>query len=320
MNSLRLVAIITYRRPLYLDGCLKSLFLQSSSGPRILVLDNDINKTALPIVEKWMDKLPITYVQEPKKGAPAARNTALAHCKTGWLAFIDDDAVADKHWIKYARNALEKLPQNHSVGFIVGQSGLANPTSSAARAQYVFHQRWFHERIQGNVASPEILDTKNCLLNCSAIHRHGIAFDDRFVTDGSSGLEDTDFGKLLCQKGYQGLYERRMKVDHFEKDLYSGLLRKAYLRGVLRYRFDKKWKVTDPWIENAPNLRVYLPPYFRNLIIWKQYLRWVVRNLNNWSRESGLRVALTQELYLAFFNLGYFDERRKLKASHKAQS
>jgi glycosyltransferase involved in cell wall biosynthesis len=311
-NKLKLIAIITHNRPQFLNMSLSSLYKQSVALPPILVVDNDTNKTALPIVRKWRKRLTIAYVQEPKRGAPAARNTALTHCKSGWLAFIDDDAIAEKDWIKYACLSLEKLPEDHTVGFIVGQSGLANPDSLAAQAQYILHQTWFKERIKGTLARPETLDTKNCLLNCTAIHHHKILFDEQFVTDGSSGLEDTDFGKLLFQKGYQGHYANQMKVDHFEKDIYSGLLKKAYLRGVLRFRYDRKWNLTDTWIDNAPNMRLYSLPVLRNIAAWIRYVRRLVRNFDTWRRKKLLRLTLTQELYLVFFNQGYLDERRKL--------
>lgn len=309
-NNVNLICIITYKRPKLLNRCLESLYKQSEPLPKILIVDNDPNQSANVVFQQWLTHLPLTYTQEYQQGAPYARNKALSYCRRGWIGFVDDDSVVHKQWLKNAHLALINMPENHRVSFIVGKTLLENPTSLSAQAQYQLHTVWFKNKIHRGIADAETLDTKNCLLNCTAIHRHHLTFDNSFVTDGISGHEDTDMGEKLYKQGYIGLYQPKMVVFHHEKGLSSGLLKKAYLRGVLRYRFDKKWDLYDHWIEEAPDFKIFKPPYIQNMRRWKKYLRWIIKSRIRNRRGKDLVIALIQELFLCYFNQGYLDEKR----------
>lgn len=311
-NKLNHIAIITHNRPRLLDFCLQSLNNQTQKDlPPIILVDNDPQKSAQPVYKKWCTKLSITYVTESKQGAPYARNKAITYCQNGWLAFIDDDAMAHPSWVEAVTSALRNLQPNNKIGFIVGKVLLANPNSLAAQAQFLLHKIWFDSKINHFVAEPETLDTKNCVLNCRVLHQCKLVFDNTFVTDGISGHEDTDMGKKLEQFGFIGLYNPTIKVYHHEKSLSSGLLKKAYLRGVLRYRFDRKWKLSDYWIENAPDFRIYLPSYVDNIRRWRNYLRWLLKSRFRSKWGKTLIICIIQELFLCFFNQGYLDEKRR---------
>ena len=107
-HKLCCVAVCTAKRPLMLKACLESLITQEiPAGWRaeIIVIDNEAGRSAESIVVETAAKspLPIAYVHEPNRGIPFARNQALeASLGHGaeWIAFIDDDEVAEKGWLK----------------------------------------------------------------------------------------------------------------------------------------------------------------------------------------------------------------------------
>lgn len=107
-NTLCCIAVCTAKRPLMLKACLESLIAQEvAAGWRaeIIVIDNEVDRGAENIVGEIAAKspLPIAYVHEPNRGIPFARNQALeASLGHGaeWTAFIDDDEVAEKGWLK----------------------------------------------------------------------------------------------------------------------------------------------------------------------------------------------------------------------------
>ena len=93
------VCICTYRRE-SLNATLASVtnqVLPDEIKRRILVIDNDVARTAEPSVSQFAASLPgieLKYVHAPGQNISIARNAALKTCDTHWLAFIDDDETA----------------------------------------------------------------------------------------------------------------------------------------------------------------------------------------------------------------------------------
>lgn len=96
------VAVCTCQRPQMLEECLRSLAqLVPIEGIRteVAVIDNESEPNNRNIVCRFPGFL---YIHEPHRGISNARNAALqaAFFSTAdWLAFIDDDEIADPRWI-----------------------------------------------------------------------------------------------------------------------------------------------------------------------------------------------------------------------------
>lgn len=104
--KLLVVAVCTYKRPKMLGNCLSSLAdqeLRPGQVMQIVVVDNDReNSGFLPYCE-FVKFAPYysDYLCEVKRGIAAARNAAVRYARernADWLAFIDDDAIANKDW------------------------------------------------------------------------------------------------------------------------------------------------------------------------------------------------------------------------------
>lgn len=100
------VVIPTCDRPLLLKEALQSVFSQSLPPYEILIIDNG---------EKSVDAEPleggkrVRYVRAlPKFGVSQARNMGICLAKGDYIAFLDDDDIWDKNYLKEVANVIDK--------------------------------------------------------------------------------------------------------------------------------------------------------------------------------------------------------------------
>ena len=102
------ICALTFHRPRglgrLLDGLAALQFEDDAHRPdlRIVIVDNDPEGSARPVVEGRLDQIgaPVTYVIEPRRGIPLARNRAVAEAGAAeFAAFIDDDEVPEPRWL-----------------------------------------------------------------------------------------------------------------------------------------------------------------------------------------------------------------------------
>ena len=114
MNNKRtIICVPTYIRPIYLEKNLNSLVEQDCKySYEIAVVDNDINQSAKPVVDKYNDnKIKCGYYTENKRGISAVRNKCIEICKeknADYLVFIDDDEIAEKNWLQSLLDTSQK--------------------------------------------------------------------------------------------------------------------------------------------------------------------------------------------------------------------
>lgn len=98
------VVIPTFRRPASLRRALDSLAAQDDPGMpwRVLVVDNDRERSAAAAVAAACDSLAVAVELEvePEPGAASARNRGIDVATTELVAFLDDDVVADRAWLR----------------------------------------------------------------------------------------------------------------------------------------------------------------------------------------------------------------------------
>jgi len=97
------VCVATYRRPESLARLLASLArLKLATEPtlEILIVDNDPQRSGAATARS-LGEFPhlVRWLEEPRRNIAHARNRAVDEASGRWLAFIDDDEVADEHWL-----------------------------------------------------------------------------------------------------------------------------------------------------------------------------------------------------------------------------
>ena len=192
------VCVATYRRPeglARLFASLARLKLATEPTLEILVVDNDPQRSAAASARS-LGELPhlVRWLEEPRRNIAHARNRAVDEASGRWLAFIDDDEIADEHWLAaYWQRAAEGecdgwfgpvlAPLEENV------SGWLDPEAFYARPRYA----------SGTLLGRASLRTGNAFVRRALFEGReggeGRRFDPAF---GRSGGEDCElFGRML---------------------------------------------------------------------------------------------------------------------------
>ena len=98
------VVICTYNRSRHLKNILNSLAEQEVSDEliwEIVVIDNNSKDDTKDVAEDFKLKtpIPVKYFTEEKQGLSHARNRGIVESEGKYVAFTDDDAIAEKNWV-----------------------------------------------------------------------------------------------------------------------------------------------------------------------------------------------------------------------------
>ena len=189
------VAVCTFQRPALLARALASLdvlTIPPGAAVDIVVVDNDPAGSAGSLVRGMTLAHRLRYLHEPEPGIAAARNSALrAASSSDYVAFIDDDEVAEPGWLA----ALLATATAYDADVVAG------PTNSAfAKTPPAWIQAGgFFARAVARTGSPVPYGAcGNLLLRTSALQRLDHHFDNRF---GLTGGEDSEFTARLLNRG-----------------------------------------------------------------------------------------------------------------------
>ncbi|MFD0524869.1 glycosyltransferase family A protein [Paractinoplanes durhamensis] len=148
------VVICTRERPGALARCLDSLLAQDYPAYRILVVDNaPTGEATAEVVRSAARRGRVDYLLEPAPGLSCARNAAVRNAPGQILAWIDDDEVADRHWLAEIARALDDHPDADVI------SGVTLPAELETRAQLWFEQ--FGGHIKGRGFVPAVFGPKS---------------------------------------------------------------------------------------------------------------------------------------------------------------
>ncbi len=274
------VIIVTRNRRKKLKRVLDSLEEQTVKPFELIVVDNNSTDNTAVLVKNWDGKLDLRYQEEKKQGIPYARNMGLQSAKGEVLAFVDDDCVVSKEWIKVIRNSFK---ENAEVGFVAGKSLVFNKRNILARVLKTNHDKWFYKSIREKSGRKytDKFDTKNIAIKRELIDKYDLFFDRRFA-EYSCG-EDTDFGMQLEEEGVHGLYMSEMKVWHEEQSNLRGFLNQGFRRGRSTQAIRDKWGIKVKPRENPPRRYV---KWYRDWKMfddeggfWKQFLAFLLFKL-----------------------------------------
>jgi GT2 family glycosyltransferase len=99
------VVLCTYNRAEILRNALRSVTLQETSNRfiyDILVIDNASTDSTRAVVTEVAANSPVavSYVEEQIEGIVPARNRGVREARGVWLAFFDDDQLAEPDWLR----------------------------------------------------------------------------------------------------------------------------------------------------------------------------------------------------------------------------
>jgi Glycosyltransferases involved in cell wall biogenesis len=191
------IVICTYRRPELLAACLRSCLLQQpceDAKYEIVVVDNDVERSAQPVVEPIRQSSTIScrYVQEPVANIATARNRGVREAAGTYIAFIDDDFVVPPEWLTSVLRTFARTGADVVLGDVRPRFEDGGTPSEGVAAAYTRHapERGGRVTVQANGYAPGAR-TGNAILRRSFCFVGSDGwFDPAF---GRSGGEDAEF-------------------------------------------------------------------------------------------------------------------------------
>lgn len=191
------LCICTFRRP-HITETLRSVDrdpVPEGVTLTITVIDNDETPSAQALVAEAAAgaSVPVRYLHAPGANISIARNAGLEAATADWLAFLDDDEIAEPGWLE-ALVAKQRATRSDAV---FGPShALYGDDAPEWMVRGDFHSQVVEPR-DGEVRTGH---TCNALLRWAGTPWQGERFD---LARGTSGGEDTEFFFRLYRLGAQ---------------------------------------------------------------------------------------------------------------------
>lgn len=202
------VIIPHYNDVMRLSRCLNALVLNDTSGIEIIVVDNGSTQSLDDLRHRHPS---VKFIDEPEKGAAAARNRGVAETTATRLFFIDADCVPDADWLAVAR----KVAGNGDlVGGRVNVFDETPPPRSGAEAfeaVFAFNFQRYIE-VQGFSGAGNLLTRRDVFDHIGGF-KNGVS-------------EDREWTMRAVKLGYTLVYEDRLRVSHPSRQDWPALRRK----------------------------------------------------------------------------------------------
>ncbi len=230
-----------------LPSLLKQLTQELFTYEVLVVDDGSTDDTAavVALIKATYGAANLRYEYKPGGGVADARNFGVRHAAGEWIAFFDDDQLAESDWLMNLFN----FAQAHQAVCVGGVCGLSLPDSAPALGQQA--RRALGERGQGRLAgpylAPEAPGTGNVLLHTSLFAK-GQGFDTRMNEGGA----DTEFFHRVRRQGHTLWFTPTARMQHLipaDRITPKFLSWVSTRRGVAAARIDQQKAMTH-WFGN----------------------------------------------------------------------
>lgn len=212
------VIICTHNRASYLRKALANLVDQSIPVEEyeVIVVDNGSRDGTRQVVAEFAQRPNYRYIYEPELGLSRARNTGWQNAQGEYIAYIDDDAVADQGWLAKIVEVFETTtPRPGCIG------GKVYPIWEAPRPHWLSDSMVSWLAILDYSDTPVTLDDPRHLVGANiAYPRHLLETMGGFqVSLGRKGNnllsnEESLLHYQLVKMGYACIYHPEIVVGH----------------------------------------------------------------------------------------------------------
>jgi len=225
----------------------------STTLPSIIGSLNSSNAYCGSQEQDLKEEIDIKFLHQEKKGPAAARNLGISESSGDILCFIDEDCVADSHWLE---NILKGYT-DWKVGGVGGKVIGFNPKGILERYQNYL----FTPRPENGFLSA--INTSNASYRRSVIEEVG-GFDENLKTN-----EDTDLGYRVRQRGYSLKYQPDAIVYHKHRANIGELVHREFNLGkgtmLMSFKYSR-------WTSAFKILVVNLFLIVKNALLYPFYL------------------------------------------------
>ncbi len=208
------IAIPTHNRARTLSETLDSLkviAIPDDTAVECVVIDNASTDDTPRVVEAAANSsppFPIRRVLEPRQGSSFARNRAVDEARGDFIFFLDDDATADREWLRAMLSALETRGLDAACGMVLPRWSTPPPPWLGPRlwVKLAVHNRALESASANEVEALQNYFSANVGFRRSAFERFGRFREDLGVVGKNpmSG-EDTElFARIIGNGGKMG--------------------------------------------------------------------------------------------------------------------
>jgi O-antigen biosynthesis protein len=220
------VIVCTHNGARTLRSCLEGIGRLDYPNYEVIVVDDGSTDASASIAQEF----PFRLIRTPNQGLSAARNVGLAAATGEIVAFIDDDAYPDPHWLQYIAATLQS--SDHAG---VGGPNLLPPRSGEVA--------WCVSRAPGGPTHVLLSDTEaEHIPGCNMAFRRDAllsvgGFDPQFRAAG----DDVDLCWRLQERGWNLGFNPGAVVWHHRRSSIRGYWRQQEGYGRAEALLARKW-------------------------------------------------------------------------------
>ena len=191
-----------------------------AGGWKLLVVNNASTDDTEARLLNWRDRLPMSYIVEPRLGKSKAINVALALAEGDFFVMTDDDVLPDRNWLTEWRRVADAYPQCAIFGgAIIPEFGDHPPPSYIPQNWYGLlygaSPRYEEGEIQPMPGTAFFDIAGANLAMRKSVYDRGGRFDETFLI-GRNGLmgEDTEFVRQQSALGYRVGFTPNARTRH----------------------------------------------------------------------------------------------------------
>ena len=232
MKSVSLI-IPVYNRPDEIDELLQSLTIQTDKDFEVIVVEDGSEIASKEIVEKYKEKLNVSYFYIDNSGPGQARNFGAKHAGGEYLIILDSDCIVPENYILSVRKELEAnpvdafggpdkaldsfTPVQKSINYSMTSFFTTGGIRGGGKKMDKFYPRSFNMGIKRSVYES---------LNGFSKMRYG---------------EDIDFSIRIYKEGYKVALFPSIYVFHKRRTDFRQFFKQVYHSGAARINLYKKY-------------------------------------------------------------------------------
>lgn len=273
------VVICTYNRPEYLKRCIESLKSQTYSNFEMIVVNGPSTDETNRVLEKYPEIQVLK--QQTLSGLSYARNMGIKASNGEIIAFIDDDAVADKNWIQFLIDGYT----DESVG------GAGGPVFDITGKWHQFKNGYiskagipsFIQENDLNYNDPKGVFLNNLMGTNSSFKRDVLLRIGLFDESIKYFFDETDVCVRIIMHGYKikhldnAIVFHEMTEGHNRKSPYdlnwSEIMKNSVYFIIKNFKRDLASYTIRPCRSLIWRMRTFISPYINNEISMVQFFK-----------------------------------------------